>query len=441
MATDLCFYFQVHQPWRLRQYRFREVGRSESYFDEELNATILRKVANKCYLPMNNLLLDLIQEHGSAFKAAFSITGTVLQQMEEYAPEVIPSFKRLFETGQVELLSETSHHSLAALHSPEEFREQIAIHRQLCTRLLVPPSRVFRNTELISSSGIARQVQELGFEGMLMESADHIMRRGQGSSSPGPASNRSPLFKYRMKGAGEVVALLRNYRLSDDIAFRFSDRDWAQWPLTSEKFAQWIRFIDAENPVAAQGGNPFVGLFMDYETFGEHQWEDTGIFDFMRALPGKLLKRGFQFVTPTEAVSSARQAGMAQLHELDAPEPFSWADSERDLSAWQGNGIQDSSLRAVHALEKAVKEEAEALGRAPGEKGAQLLETWRRLTTSDHFYYMCTKYFNDGDVHKYFSPYESPYDAHILFMNVIADMERRVKHLHERSDESERATA
>jgi alpha-amylase len=410
MAVDLCFYFQVHQPWRLRHYRFLDVGRSHQYFDDEKNAQILRKVANKCYIPMNNLIHDLIQEHQGRFKVSFSITGTIIQQMEQYAPEVIASFKRLFETGQVELLSETSHHSLSGLYSPDEFKAQVELHRQIMKEHLVEPSKVFRNTELITSNAIAGQVEKMGFRAMLMEGADHVLRW------------RSPLFKYRMASAPELVALMKNYRLSDDIAFRFSDRGWAQWPLTSEKYAHWVKMIELENPVSARGGNPFVGLFMDYETFGEHQWASTGIFDFMRALPGKLLKEtGARFILPTEAAEMALKE--ETRFEIDAEQPFSWADIERDLSAWQGNPIQDSALRQAFALERAVKDRAATL---PEHEGAELVETWRRLLTSDHFYYMCTKYFADGDVHKYFNPYESPYDAHIIFMNVLADLAKRV---------------
>ena len=421
MAVDLCFYFQVHQPWRLRHYRFLEVGKNHQYFDQDKNASILRKVANQCYLPMNDLIYQLIQENDGRFKVAFSITVTALQQMEAYAPEVIVSFKRLFDTGCVELLSETSHHSLAALYSVSEFEEQVKYHRAETTRLLIPPSPVFRNTELISSNAIAQAVSALGFQGMLMEGADHILRW------------RSPLFKYAVEGAPGLVALMKNYKLSDDIAFRFSDRGWSQWPLTAEKYEHWIRLIDLENPVSARGGTPFVGLFMDYETFGEHQWASTGIFDFMRALPERLLRiEGLRFVTPFEVVRQTQkemtlEQGWFGGNKIDAPEPFSWADVERDLSAWQGNPIQDAALRAVYRLEDAVKKKA-ALNKATrmdSEEGVELLETWRRLLTSDHFYYMCTKYFADGDVHKYFNPYDSPYDAHILYMNVMADLALR----------------
>jgi len=403
MAIDLCWYFQVHQPWRLKNYRYLDVGKNHSYFDPVKNATILRKVADKCYLPMNNLLYELVTEYKGEFKVSFSITVTALQQMEEYAPEVIGSFKRLFDTGYVELLSETSHHSLAALYSPEEFQQQVKIHHDWASRLLIPPAGIFRNTELISSNDIVHMVADMGFKGMLMEGADHILRW------------RSPLFKYHFKAAPQLPILMKNYRMSDDIAFRFSDRHWSQWPLTAEKFAQWIKWIDLENPVAASGGVPFVGLFMDYETFGEHQWASTGIFEFMKTLPGRLLtEKNLRFVTPSEACVSALALG-----EIDAPIPFSWADVERDLSAWQGNPIQDSALRAVYALEEAIRSKAKKL---EDKKSEELLEDWRRLTTSDHFYYMCTKYFADGDVHKYFNPFDSPYDAHIVYMNVLADL-------------------
>ncbi len=407
MATDVCFYFQVHQPWRLRHYRYLEVGRNHQYFDDAKNSSIMRKVAEKCYLPMNNLMLELIQQFGGAFRVSYSITGTALEQMEAYAPEVLASFRRLFETGHVELLSETSHHSLAALYSPEEFGQQIQLHREICLRLLgTEPSKVFRNTELITSNSIGALVESLGYSGLLMEGADSILRW------------RSPMFKYRLKGVSRLIALLKNYRLSDDIAFRFSDRGWAQWPLTSEKYAEWFKMIDLENPVASRGGRPFIGLFMDYETFGEHQWAETGIFDFFRAMPGRLLSdASVRFVTPSEAVSQALEEAAldpSKLGEIDAPQAFSWADVERDLSAWRGNPIQDSAFRAVYALENAVRQTGDP----------EMLETWRRLQTSDHFYYMCTKYFADGDVHKYFNPYESPYDAHIIYMNVMADMAR-----------------
>lgn len=409
--TNICFYFQVHQPWRIRHYRYAEVGREHEYFDHEKNAAVLRKVANKCYLPMNNVLLDLLTDMNGAFKVSFSISGAFLQQCEEYLPEVIHSFRRLVETGHVELISETSHHSLSALYSPDEFRAQVALHRTLCTRLLGSPGKIFRNTELIANNHVAALVSSLGYNGLLMEGADRVL------------GWRSPLFSYTLKDSPYLPVLMKNYRLSDDIAFRFSDRGWAEWPLTAEKFTHWVKLIELENPASARGENPFVGLFMDYETFGEHQWAHTGVFDFMRALPRQILDTGMaKFVTPSEALREMKPSA-----ELDIHEPVSWADIERDLSAWVGNPIQDAASRAIYRLEKPIKASGDAL----------LLETWRRLTTSDHFYYMCTKYFADGDVHKYFNPYESPYDAHIYYMNVIADLEERLGVL----TEEERITA
>ena len=396
----ICFYFQVHQPWRLRPYRFAEAGYNHDYFDSAKNAAIMRKVAEKCYLPMNNLLFDLINDLKGAFKVSFSISGVFLQQAEEFAPEVIHSFKRLIDTGYVELLSETSHHSLSALFSPLEFQEQIKLHSEICSRLLKVPGPVFRNTELITSNQIASIIKSLGYRGMLMEGADRVL------------GWRSPLFAYELNGAPGLCTLLKNYKLSDDIAFRFSDRNWSQWPLTAEKFISWINDIRISNPAAASKQQPFIGLFMDYETFGEHQWADSGIFDFMYSLPHKIFEKKIaRFVTPTEAIEILKPAAT-----LDIPNPVSWADLERDLSAWVGNPIQDASIRTIYRMEKAVK--------ASGD--AELLETWRRLTTSDHFYYMCTKYFSDGDIHKYFSPYESPYDAHIYYMNALADFEMRL---------------
>lgn len=350
MAIDICFYFQVHQPWRLRSYRYLEVGKNHHYFDDEKNATILRKVADKCYLPMNHLLYELLTEYKGDFKVSYSITATALAQMEAYAPDVIASFKRVLDTGHAELLSETSHHTLAALYSPEEFKQQVLLHREIATRLLVPPAPVFRNTELITSDAVAKLVAEMGFKALLMEGADHILRW------------RSPLFKYRMAAAPQLVALTKNYRLSDDIAFRFSDRGWPQWPMTSEKFTEWVKLIELENPVSARGGVPFLGLFMDYETFGEHQWASTGIFDFMRALPGKLLNSGgVRFITPSQAADATLQDEGSKNFLIEAPDPFSWADVERDLSAWRGNSIQDAAFRAIYQIEDQIRQKSTQL--------------------------------------------------------------------------------
>ncbi|MDE2070060.1 MAG: glycoside hydrolase family 57 protein [Gammaproteobacteria bacterium] len=397
MSLNLCFYFQVHQPWRLRTYRYAEVGHHHDYFDASVNSRIMRRVADKCYLPMNALLEELIRRYQPDFRVSFSITATALQQMQAYAPDALASFRRLMATGAVELLSETSHHSLAGLYSPREFAAQIALHREVCQRLLGVPGRIFRNTELIVSDAIARQVAALDYAGMCMEGADRVLRESE------------VLHPHRYSAAPTLLALARHYRLSDDIAFRFSNRGWREWPLTAERYVQWL-----ENTAASGSGERLLGLFMDYETFGEHQWESTGIFDFMRALPGAVLaRRGLRFVTPSEALERVPpgDAGVA------LPDPVSWADLERDTSAWTGNRIQCAAQRAVYDLESKVH------AAAAGDAG--LLEDWRRLLTSDHAYYMCTKYWTDGDVHKYFSHYDSPYDAYIGYMNVLADLAQR----------------
>jgi alpha-amylase len=406
MSLDICFYFQVHQPWRLRRYPFADVGLRHDYFDEAVNAQILRRVADKCYLPMNALLQELIARHHPHLRVSFSISATALEQMAAFAPDALLSFRRLLATGQVELLAETSHHSLAALYSPREFAAQVRHHRAVCRRLLGTPGPVFRNTELIVSDAVASQVAALGYRGLCLEGADRLL------------DGRSVLAPYRYAAAPALVALPRHYRLSDDIAFRFSDRQWPQWPLRAERYADWLQGEAEALPPEAEGCG-FLGLFMDYETFGEHQWADTGILDFMRALPDELLRRGgFRFVTPSQALARVP----ADAATLALPVPLSWADLERDTSAWEGNAIQRAALAEAFALEPHVRRH---LARRAGDD-ARLLEDWRRLLTSDHAYYMSTKHWADGDVHQYFSPFESPYDACINYMNVLADLARRV---------------
>lgn len=388
----VCFYFQVHQPYRLRHYTFFDIGADAFYEDEDANCDILLKVARKCYLPMNALLLSLIRRHEGRFKVSFSLSGTALDQFAAYAPELIQSYRELVATGCVELLSETYNHSLAFLYSPDEFREQVRLHDDRIEELFGVRPTVFRNTELIYNNALARAVEDMGYAAILAEGADHVL------------GWRSPNYVYRPAGCGRLKLLLKNYRLSDDIAFRFSDRNWPEFPLTAEKFAHWAG-------TAALSGD-LINLFMDYETFGEHQWEASGIFQFMEALPDQLLRLpGFRFVTPSEAA-----AGHEPVAELDVHNFMSWADAERDLTAWLGNDMQHDAIETVYRLEERVK--------ASGDDG--LLRTWRRLQTSDHFYYMCTKWFADGDVHSYFTPYGSPYDAYINYMNVMADFALRL---------------
>jgi len=388
--ASVCFYFQVHQPYRLRHYTIFETD--SEYFDAQKNREICRKVAEKCYLPTNRLLLELIKKHEGRFKVAFSLTGIVLEQFRDYAPEVLASFQRLAETGCVEFIGETYYHSLSFLFDREEFAKQIGAHGQLIEELFGRRPQVFRNTELIYNNDLAAEIERIGgFKAILAEGADHIL------------GYRSPNYVYQPPNTRSLKLLLKNYRLSDDIAFRFSNRHWCEWPLRPEKFAQWVNTVN--------GNGVTVNLFVDYETFGEHQWEDTGIFKFLRDLPTEILKHpDNDFKTPSEVADAYESVGV-----IDVPELISWADTERDLSAWLGNAMQNSATTSLYKL-------AEVVHRT---NDPDILRDWRRLQISDHFYYMCTKYFADGDVHKYFNPYNSPYDSYINFMSVLDNLRSR----------------
>jgi alpha-amylase len=387
---SVCFYFQVHQPLRLRHYTVFDSD--EQYFDEQKNETICRKVANKCYLPTNRLLLDMIRKFKGRFRVAYSLTGILLEQLGRYSPEVISTFHALAETGCVEFLGETYYHSLSFLYSRDEFVEQIKKQIEIIEHFFGLKPRVFRNTELIYNNDLAALIESMGiFDAIMTEGADHIL------------GYRSPNFVYKPKSCNKLKLLLKNYSLSDDIAFRFSNRDWKEWPLTADKFAGWISNIN--------GNGVVVNLFMDYETFGEHQWKDTGIFEFMRHLPGEILKHpDNNFKTPSEVTESYQPADI-----VDVPHIISWADTERDLSAWLGNAMQSNAIHELYRLEKKIKQT----------KDEKIISDWRSLQASDHFYYMCTKYFADGDVHKYFNPYDSPYDSYINFMNVLDNLRGR----------------
>jgi alpha-amylase len=365
---------------------------SDQYFDDYKNASICRKVANKCYLPANRLLLDIIKRYKGKFRIAYSITGILLEQLQQYSPEVISTFNALAETGCVEFLAETYYHSLSFLYSQDEFIEQVNRHIETIEHIFGQKPRIFRNTELIYNNDLATLVESMGlFDAIITEGADHIL------------GFRSPNFVYRPKGCSKLKLLMKNYSLSDDIAFRFSNRNWSQWPLTAEKFAGWISDVN--------GNGNVVNLFMDYETLGEHQWEDTGIFEFIRHLPEQVLKHpDNNFKTPSEIVKL-----YPPMDTVDVPHLISWADIERDLSAWLGNAMQSNAIHELYRLEKKVKK--------AGDK--KIIADWRKLQTSDHFYYMCTKWFADGDVHKYFNPYDSPYDSYINFMNVLDNLNNR----------------
>lgn len=382
----VCFYFQVHQPWRLKTYRFFNMGNDHNYLDDFTNRAIMQKVARECYLPMNALLLSLIEENKGAFKVSFSITGSAVEQFKAYAPEVLESFKRLAETGCVEFLGETYSHSLSSLYSADEFKNEVKLHTAMLKEEFGVKPTAFRNTELIYSDDIAKMVEGMGFKTMLAEGAKHIL------------GWKSPNFVYTDAVDNKLRLLLRNYKLSDDIAFRFSNEGWEEWPLSADKYADWV---------ASENGD-VVNLFMDYETFGEHQKAATGIFDFMKTLPAALLSRGVEFATVSDAAKKLQP--VAVLH---CPYAMSWADEERDVTAWLGNDLQNEAFSKLYALAPRIKKA----------KNKDFDYVWHFMQNSDHFYYMATKWFSDGDVHSYFNPYGSAYEAFINYMNVLADFE------------------
>ena len=387
----LCLYFQVHQPIRLRKYHFFDIGKYSDYYDDFANRSFTKKIAERCYLPANRVLLELIKKYGKNFKVAFSITGLAIEQFRKYAPEVIDSFKALAGTGCVEFLAETYSHSLACLVDETEFKHQVKRHADLMKELFGMKPATFRNTELVYSDEIGEMVAKMGYTTMLTEGARHIL------------GWKSPNYLYTNSINPKLKLLLKNFRLSDDIAFRFSDRQWDQWPLTAEKYVSWLNAADGE----------IVNLFMDYETFGEHQNAETGIFDFLAALPGQVFSASdFEFLTPKEA--AAKHQPVAPSH---VPYPISWADEERDLTAWLGNELQNEAFEELYK----VRDKVNAL------KDESLTHDYNCLQASDHFYYMCTKLFADGDIHRYFTPYDTPYEAFINYMNVLSDFILRVE--------------
>lgn len=391
---EVCLYFQVHQPYRLHRFRVFDIGSGAPYFDDEHNRRILERVAAKCYLPANRLLTRLINDSGGMFRIAMSTSGVLLEQLAQMQPEALESFRTLVATGGVEMLGETYCHSLAALTSLDEFGLQIDRHSTAIEREFGQRPRVFRNTELIFSDAIAPVVRARGFEAALIEGAPHIL------------GWREPTYVYESAAAPGLRLLTRHFRLSDDVAFRFSARGWESWPLRADTFAEWL---------ASTPGH-CINLFMDYETFGEHQWAETGIFDFLAHLPEECRARGITFTQPSALASRA------PIDRLSVTRPTSWADQERDISAWLGNGLQRSAHERVYAMRPLIL--------AAGDEG--LYRTWQRLTTSDHFYYMATKEHSDGEVHAYFSAYGSPYDAFVRFMNIMQDLEQRAQSIVER---------
>lgn len=386
---SICFYFQVHQPFRLKRYTHTDIGTDHKYEDDVLNKQVLDKVAERCYLPTNKLMLALIKKNKKKFRIAYSISGVALEQFEKWRPDVMKSFVDLAKTGCVEFLSETYNHSLSYLFSKEEFKRQVEQHASKIKTLFGQTPKVFRNTELIYYNELAKYAEDMGYKGIICEGVDWIL------------NGRTPNYLYQAPNVTHIKSLLKNYRLSDDVAFRFSDKNWSEHPLTAEKFATWVHSI--------AGNGEVVNLFMDYETFGEHQWEESGIFEFLKHLPEKIfLHPDFDFLTPSEVIDKYEIKGV-----YDAHAPNSWADTERDLSAWLSNNMQHEAMNKVYALETKVKQL----------NNADVLAQWAKLLTSDHFYYICTKYWSDGDVHKYFSPYDSPYEAYMYYINALADFE------------------
>lgn len=395
MSKAIVLYMHVHQPYRVRHYTIFDAGVDHRYFaspyqDRESNERIMHKVAEKSYLPTNRRLLELLHNHPE-FKLSLSITGTAIEQMEAWAPEALRSFQELCATGRVEIVAETYHHSLAFFYSRSEFEAQVRMHEQKLQAVFGQTPKVLRNTELAYNNDLAYWADKAGYKGILAEGWDNIL------------GWRSPNFVYQPTYTDNIRLLMKNYHLSDDIAFRFGDRTWVGWPLTAEKFTHWLNDSgDATN----------FNLFMDYETFGEHQWDDTGIFDFLAHLPNEWLQTpGNTFMTVSEVIDA-----FEPVDRVDCPQTVTWADTERDLSAWLGNSMQGSAISALYELQEQIMHTGDLV----------LIEDWRKMQTSDHFYYMCTKWFNDGDIHAYFSPYENPYDAFVAYMNAWHDLKFRL---------------
>ncbi|MBT3383095.1 MAG: alpha-amylase [Prolixibacteraceae bacterium] len=389
---SICLFFQVHQPFRHRGYRFFDIGNDNYYYDDYANETIMREVAQKSYLPTNKLLLKLADRLEGKFKVSFSITGLALEQFGLYAPEVIESFQKLAKTGCVEFLSETYSHSLSSLKDKDIFEKQVQLHDQRIFELFGHKPNVFRNTEMIYSDEIGAQIADMGYKAILTEGAKHIL------------GWKSPNFVYVNAINPRLKVLMRNFKLSDDISFRFSNTNWSEYPLTPEKFVRWLENKNSKEEV--------VNLFLSYESFGERQVKESGIFDFLEKFPQIIIEDNkLKFATPSEVIDE-----LQPISAVSVPHPISWADEERDLTAWLGNEMQkeafDKLYKLKHRMEKCTD--------------PKLNKDWNYLQVSDHFYYMSTKFFSDGDVHQSFNPFDSPYDAFINYMNVLSDFKIRL---------------
>ncbi len=389
---SVCLFFQVHQPFRHRRYRFFDIGNDHYYYDDYTNETIMKRIAERSYLPTNELLLKLVDELEGKFKVAFSITGLALEQFALYAPEVIESFQKLAKTGCVEFLAETYSHSLASLKDSDIFERQVKLHDQKIIELFGQKPRVFRNTEMIYSDELGAEIARMGYKAMLTEGAKHVL------------GWKSPNFLYVNAINNRLKILMRNFKLSDDISFRFSDTNLPDYPLTADKF---INRIESTKP-----NEEVINLFFSYESFGERQPKESGIFDFLEAFSKKVIEnKALKFATPAEVVDELQPVSVVSV-----PSPISWADEERDLTAWLGNKMQKEAFEKLYELK-------ERMGKCTDLK---LIKDWNYLQVSDHFYYMSTKYFSDGEVHSYFNPFDSPYEAFINYMNVLSDFKLRL---------------
>jgi alpha-amylase len=406
-VTDIVFVFEVHQPHRLRKNLhwenklFKRVKKEELfsyYFDNEVDREIFLRAARKCYFPSNKILLDQIDSHRREKRPAkfsFSVSGVFLEQCEMYSPDLLETFKQLAATGNVEFLNQTYYHSVASLYpEKDEFTKQVLMHREIIESLLGYKAKVFENTELLYNNAIAKMVEELGYLGIFTEGVEKIL------------GDKSPNYLYLPKGSRSIRVFLRNYKLTDDIGFRFSARWWSEWPLTASKYAQWL----------AQTSGQCINIFPDYETFGEHHWPETGIHDFLQHLPEEIMKWGnLKMSTPSEVLATYKPVG-----EIDVPESHgtvSWADLERDSSGWLGNAMQWAYYTSLQRIEPIVHEAADL----------DWLKLWRNFQTSDHLYYMFTKGGGPGEVHSYFSPYESPVNAYVAAQTSIMDFETRLR--------------
>ncbi len=404
--SAICLYFQIHQPFRLKRYRFFDIGNDHYYYDDFSNEEVITRIAQRCYLPANEMLLQMINDSNKQFKVAFSITGTAIEQFQQYVPEFIDSMKKLVDTGCVEFVSETYAHSLASLEDPDEFVKQVEAHDKLIYELFGQKPKVFKNTEFIYNDEIAAQIADMGFKAVLTEGARHIL------------GWKSPNYVYTPAGAPKIKLLFRNSKLTDDIAMRFSDTSWHEYPLTADKYMSWI----AESPKEEQ----IINIALNYETIGENHPRETGIFEFFKALPRFAAEKGVEFWTPSEAISKLKPVDV-----ISVTHPISGADEARDVSAWIGNDLQYEATHKLYSVAERIHLCSDR----------RLNQDWVYLQSSDHFFYMSTKHFSDGAAHAMFSPYESPYQAFTNYMNVLADFIVRVEEQYPLSIENEELNA